>query len=440
MTVEFGEAFRFWVKLGFINFGGPAGQIAIMHKELVDQKRWVSEEQFLRALNFCTILPGPEAQQLAIYIGWRLHGLLGGIVAGSFFVIPSIFVLMLLSYLAVAHANVPAIAGLLYGIQPVVIAIVVEAVIRIGKRALHHPVLYVFAAAAFVALYFLKIPFPAVILVAAVAGAMLQSTLPEVFRPRGHGASSSTKPSALEGAPERAYPSLGRTLKVAAIYLVLWAIPVGALWAWRGGADVLVQEALFFTQAAFVTFGGAYAVLSYIANVAVNHYGWLDADQMVQGLALAESTPGPLIMVTQYVGFLGAWKFHGSFDPLLYGILGALTTTYVTFLPCFFFIFAGAPYIEALSENRRLQASLVGVTAAVVGVILNLAVFFATRILFAGGRLDLFALAMAVLSYLVLWRFRLPVYFLVPAGAVIGMVWTLLRGGVGVLQLASATG
>ena len=432
MTVEFGEAFRFWVKLGFINFGGPAGQIAIMHKELVDQKRWVSEEQFLRALNFCTILPGPEAQQLAIYIGWRLHGLLGGIVAGSFFVIPSIFVLMLLSYLAVAHANVPAIAGLLYGIQPVVIAIVVEAVIRIGKRALHHPVLYVFAAAAFVALYFLKIPFPAVILVAAVAGAMLQSTLPEVFRPRGHGASSSTKPSALEGAPERAYPSLGRTLKVAAIYLVLWAIPVGALWAWRGGADVLVQEALFFTQAAFVTFGGAYAVLSYIANVAVNHYGWLDADQMVQGLALAESTPGPLIMVTQYVGFLGAWKFHGSFDPLLYGILGALTTTYVTFLPCFFFIFAGAPYIEALSENRRLQASLVGVTAAIVGVILNLAVFFATRILFPSGRLDLFALGVAVLSYLVLWRVHLPVYFLVPAGAVIGMVWTLLRGGVGV--------
>jgi chromate transporter len=431
-VVTFGEAFRFWVRLGFINFGGPAGQIAIMHKELVDQKRWVSEEQFLRALNFCTILPGPEATQLAAYIGWRLHGLLGGIVAGAFFIIPSIFVLLLLSYLAAAHSNVPAIAGLLYGIQPVVIAIVLEAVIRIGRRALRHPVLYVFAAAAFIALYFLRIPFPIVVLVAAIAGAVLQTPLPGVFRPPAHGGKSApAEKTAVEEAPERAYPSLGRTVKVVAICFVLWAIPVGALWAWRGGSDVLIQEALFFTLAAFVTFGGAYAVLSYIANVSVNHYGWLDADQMVQGLALAESTPGPLIMVTQYVGFFGAWNFPGDFPPLLYGTLGALITTYVTFLPSFMFIFAGAPYIEALSENRRLQASLVGVTAAVVGVILNLAVFFATRIRFPAGRLDLFALVMAVLAYLVLWRFRVPVYLLVPAGALIGMAWTLLGWGPG---------
>src|ERR687893_240353 len=327
--VGFWEAFWFWVKLGFINFGGPAGQIAIMHRELVDEKRWVSEGQYLRTLNFCMLLPGPEAQQVATYIGWRLHGTLGGIVAGSFFVIPSIFVLLLLSYLAVAHSDVPAIRGLLYGVQPVVIAIVVEAVMRIGKRALGHP----------------------------------------------------------------------------------------ALWA--------------FAVAAFVTFGGAYAVLSYISDVAVNDYGWLTADQMVQGLGLAESTPGPLIMVTQYVGFLGAWnKAPEGFDPLLYGTLGALLTTYVTFLPCFMFIFLLAPYIELLAGNEKIRAALTGVTAAVVGVIANLAVFFAGKVLFPDGvspqGLDVFALVVAVASFVVLQRFKTPIYIMVPIGALLGMAWTLL--------------
>ena len=429
--VGFWEAFRFWVKLGFINFGGPAGQIAIMHRELVERKRWVSEGQYLRTLNFCMLLPGPEAQQVATYIGWRLHGTLGGIVAGSFFVIPSIFVLLLLSWLAVAHSDVPAITGLLYGVQPVVIAIVVEAVMRIGRRALGHAALVAFAVASFVAIYFLSVPFPLVVVAAAVGGVILQRFVPDAFRQGGHGSGEEEEASAVDEASSGVRPSAARNLRLVGTFLVLWAVPVGAVWIWRGGEDVLINEALFFTGAAFVTFGGAYAVLGYISNVAVNGYGWLSADQMVQGLGLAESTPGPLIMVTQYVGFLGAWnKAPEGFDPLLYGTLGALLTTYVTFLPCFLFIFLLAPYIELLAGNQRIRAALTGVTAAVVGVIANLAVFFAGRVLFPDGvslrGLDVFALVVAVFSFVVLQRFKVPIYLMVPAGALAGMVWTLL--------------
>jgi chromate transporter len=406
--VGFWEAFWFWVKLGFINFGGPAGQIAIMHRELVEKKHWVSEQQYLRTLNFCMLLPGPEAQQVATYIGWRLHGTLGGIVAGSLFIIPSIFVLLLLSYLAVAHSDVPAVTGLLYGVQPVVIAIVVEAVMRIGKRCLNHAALVVFAVASFVAIYFLSVPFPAVVAAAAVLGVLLQRFVPDAFRARGHG--SGEEESAIYRTASNGRPSVLRNLRLLGIFLVLWAVPVGALYLWRGGEDVLVREALFFTGAAFVTFGGAYSVLSYVADVAVNQYGWLTADQMVQGLGLAESTPGPLIMVTQYVGFIGAWNDPGSFAPLLYGTLGAAITTYATFLPCFLFIFLLTPYIELLANNHRLQAALIGVTAAVVGVVANLAVYFATQVLFPDGfsidGLDVFALVVAVASFLALQRRR----------------------------------
>jgi chromate transporter len=427
--VGFWEAFWFWVRLGFINFGGPAGQIAIMHRELVEKRRWVSEGQYLRTLNFCMLLPGPEAQQVATYIGWRLHGTLGGIVAGSFFVIPSIFVLWLLSYLAAAHSDVPAITGLLYGVQPVVIAIVVEAVLRIGKRTLDHGILVVFAVLAFVALYFLSVPFPLVVVAAAVGGLLLSRVVPGAFRGGAHGAGEEDE-SAVDRSPSSGRPSMLRNLRLLGTFIVLWAVPVGAVWIWRGGEDVLVREALFFTGAAFVTFGGAYAVLSYVSDVAVNGYGWLTADQMVQGLGLAESTPGPLIMVTQYVGFFGAWNNAGPFDPLLYATLGAAITTYATFLPCFMFIFLLAPYIELLANDRRLRAILVGVTAAIVGVIANLAVFFASRVLFPGGvslgGLDVFALVVAVISFVVLQRFRVPIYLMVPVGAVVGMVWTLL--------------
>jgi chromate transporter len=428
-VVGFWEAFWFWVKLGFINFGGPAGQIAIMHRELVEKRRWVSEQQYLRTLNFCMLLPGPEAQQVATYIGWRLHGTLGGIVAGSFFVIPSIFVLLALSYLAVAHSDVPAINGLLYGVQPVVIAIVVEAVLRIGKRTLNHRLLIGFAVLAFVALYFLSVPFPLVVLAAAVAGLLFSRAVPEAFRGGGHG-SSEEEESAIDRAASNGRPSMLRNLRLLGIFVVLWAVPVGTLYLWRGGEDVLVKEALFFTGAAFLTFGGAYSVLSYVADVAVNQYGWLAADQMVQGLGLAESTPGPLIMVTQYVGFIGAWNDPGTFSPLLYGTLGALITTYATFLPCFLFIFLLAPYIELLANDRRLKAILVGVTAAVVGVVANLAVYFATHVLFPDGMrlagLDVFALVVAVVSFVVLQRFKVPIYLMVPVGAVVGMVWTLV--------------
>jgi chromate transporter len=428
-AVGFREAFWFWVKLGFINFGGPAGQIAIMHRELVEKKRWVSETQYLRTLNFCMLLPGPEAQQVATYIGWRLHGTLGGIVAGSFFVIPSIFVLWLLSYLAAAHSDVPVIMGLLYGVQPVVIAIVVEAVLRIGRRTLNHTLLFAFAILAFVALYFLSIPFPLVVAAAALGGLLLSRAVPEAFRGGEHG-STTEEDSVMDRTTSNGRPSALRNLRLLGIFFILWAVPVGALYLWRGGEDVLVREALFFTGAAFVTFGGAYAVLSYISDVAVNSYGWLTADQMVQGLGLAESTPGPLIMVTEYVGFFGAWNHPGPFDSLLYGTLGAVITTYVTFLPCFLFIFLLAPYIELLANHRRLRAILAGVTAAVVGVVANLAVFFATKVLFLDGAsfagLDMFALVVAVVSFVVLQRFKVPVYLMVPIGAIAGMLWTLL--------------
>ena len=431
-VVSFGEAFRFWLKLGFINFGGPAGQIAIMHRELVDQKRWVPEGVFLRALNFCMLLPGPEAQQLAIYIGWRLHGMPGGIVAGSLFVIPSIFVLLALSWLAVSYGDVPVVRGLLYGIQPVVTAIVLDAVIRVGRRTLRHRLLIGFAAAAFVALYVARLPFPFVIVGAALGGVLLQRRWPGAFRPSGHGqtrAHETQHPTT--SAASKAPPSLRGALQLLAIFLALWTTPFALLMAWRGWQDVLTQEMWFFTQAAFITFGGAYAVLSFTADIAVNSFQWVTTPEMVRGLGLAESTPGPLIMVTEYVGFLAAWKnTTPGVSPAINGTLGALIAVYATFLPSFFFIFIGAPFIELLSGNRRLEAALTGITAAVVGVIANLGVFFALHVLFPGsGGFDWFATVLATASFGILRRFATPTYVLVPLGAVLGMAWVLITAG-----------
>jgi chromate transporter len=420
-SVSFREAFRFWVKLGFINFGGPAGQIAIMHRELVDRRQWLSEEQFLRALNFCMLLPGPEAQQLAVYAGARLHGTLGGVVAGTFFILPSVFVLLALSWLAVVYGTVPTVSALFYGIQCAVLGIVLEAVMRIGRRALRHPALYLFAAAAFVCIFVLGVNFPWIVLGAALAGAALQSRCPVIFH-RGDPESSKTTSEAPAN-----YPPVSRAVKIVLIFLLLWAIPAAAVLAWRGTDDVLWQETVFFTKAAFVTFGGAYAVLSYVADAAVNHFHWLSAREMVQGLGLAESTPGPLIMVLQYVGFFGAWNQAGAHDPLANAVLGALLTTYVTFLPSYMFIFVGSPYVEALAAQRRLQAALAGVTAAVVGVIANLAVFFARGVMFhPDGSLDYFALAIGSITFIVLLRFKVELYVLVPAAALAGLVWKLL--------------
>jgi chromate transporter len=428
--VPFAEALRFWLKLGFINFGGPAGQIAIMHRALVEEKKWVTDRLFLRALNFCMLLPGPEAQQLAIYVGWKLHGIPGGIVAGSLFVIPSMFVLLLLSWLSVAYTGVPVIQGLLYGIQPVVIAIVLDAILRVGQRTLRHGLLVGFATLAFAAIFVGHLPFPLVIGAAALGGLVLKRRFPAVFQAQAHGPANAAEPTTHNPARpepgEAPQPSCGAALRVVGAFLVLWLVPLGALWAWRGSADVLTQEMWFFTQAALVTFGGAYAVLSYMADVVVNGYQWLSGAEMVRGLGLAESTPGPLIMVTQYVGFVAAWNNAGAFPRFLYATLGALITVYATFLPCFAFVFVGAPYIERLARNRRLQAALTGVTAAVVGVIANLAVSFGLRVVFPDtGGFDGFAAAVATGSFLILRRFGTPTYYLVPLGALAGIAWVL---------------
>ncbi|MBI3953387.1 MAG: chromate efflux transporter [Chloroflexi bacterium] len=432
MRVSFKEALLFWVRLGFINFGGPAGQIAIMHRELVERRGWIAEAPFLRALNFCMVLPGPEAQQLATYIGWRLHGVWGGIMAGAWFVLPGAALMLGLSWLAAAQGQVSWVRGLFYGVQPVVIAIVVEAVLRIGRRALGHRALLVFPAAAFVAIYFLKFPFPAIVALAALGGVLWHRWQPHLFGGAGAHAPVPGTNDPRSAGQRAAYPPFSRGLGLVVVFVALWALPVGALWLWRGGASVHVQEARFFTQAAFVTFGGAYAVLSYIADAAVNTYNWLGPAQMVQGLGLAESTPGPLILVTQYVGFLGAWGAPGDLAPLLSGTLGALIVTYVTFLPSFLFIFVGAPYIEALAQNERLQAAFAGVTAAVVGVILNLAVFFATSVLLPPGEgLDVFAAALAAIGFVLLWRFHLPIHAVVGGGALLGLAWTLGRPALG---------
>ena len=423
-TIPFKEALKFWTKLGFISFGGPAGQIAIMHQEVVERRRWLGENQFLRALNFCMLLPGPEAQQLATYIGWRLHGTTGGIFAGSLFVIPSIFVMLLLSYLAVAHVDIPAVAAAFYGIQPVVVAVVIEAVMRIGKKALKHKVLYAFAAVAFIAIYFFKVAFPYIVAVAALGGLLMQRRLPQVFCQGNFDAQ--TRECLIEDEPavreNSARPSLGHVLRVFLICFVLWAAVVGSLLIFRGYSDTLTQIAVFFTKVAFVTFSRAYAVLSYIADVAVSK-GWLAMQQMLIGLGLAESTPGPLIMVTQYVGFLGAWNLPGALNPLTAGIFGALITTYVTFLPCFLFIFAGAPFIEAMAGNQRLQAALTGVTAAVVGVVLNLAVWFGYKVILPQSSIDFFSLVSAIISLFLLQKFHFPIHYLVPMGAAAGVIW-----------------
>jgi chromate transporter len=426
LPVSFIKAFKFWAKLGFISFGGPAGQIAIMHQEVVERKKWLGENSFLRALNFCMLLPGPEAQQLATYIGWRLHGFWGGIVAGSLFVIPSVFIMLLLAYLAVAHIEIPAVAAAFYGIQPMVVAVVIEAVLRIGQKALNHWVLYLFSALAFIGIFFLKVPFPAIVAAAALGGLFMQDRLPEIFCKGDF--DPSTQECRIEEEPDldnkRSKASSGHVLRVFLICAVLWILVVGAVWIVRGHQDTLTQIGFFFTKAAFVTFGGAYAVLSYIADVAVSK-GWLTMEQMLIGLGLAESTPGPLIMVTQYVGFLAGWNLPGGLSPLAAGISGALITTYVTFLPCFFFIFAGAPFIESMAGNQRIQAALTGVTAAVVGVILNLAIWFGYKVILPGGGVDWFALFSAAVSLVLLQKFHFPIQYLIPFGAVTGMIWKM---------------
>jgi chromate transporter len=444
-SISFAEAFRFWVKLGFISFGGPAGQIAIMHRELVDRRRWISEERFLHALNYCMLLPGPEAQQLAIYIGWLMHRTWGGIVAGAFFVIPSIFVLLALSYIYAAYGNVPAVAGVLAGFKPVVVAIVVEAVLKIGGRALKRRAHFLIAAAAFIAIYFLRVPFPLIVVAAAVEGLAGARFWPQTFAAKSGTKEMDAKTEGDLGVadalpliiddhappPSHTVPSRARALKILAVGLILWVVPLAALVAWRGWGSLHAQEYRFFTQAALVTFGGAYAVLAYVTQAAAGSYGWITQTQAVDGLALAETTPGPLIMVLQFVGFMAGWNNPQGLDQTTSAVLGALVTTYATFLPCFIFIFLGAPYIEVLRGNKNLTGALTGVTAAVVGVVLNLALVFGAAVIWPRGLgqgTNWFAVLMGIASFVALYRFKADVLWVVLAGGLIGLAWTLLAG------------
>ena len=415
-AVSFRTAFLYWLRLGFLNFGGPAGQIAMMHRDLVERRRWISEGRFLHALNFCMLLPGPEAQQLATYIGWLLHGTRGGLAAGALFVIPSVAVLLILSYVYAAHGNLPAVAGILAGLKPVIVAIVFDALLRIARRAIRRPAEAIIAVAAFVAIFAVGVPFPAIVLLAGLVGLV-------ALRP---GAEQALPPEAAVSPP---VSRRARTLRIAGAGLLLWGLPLLLLVAFRGSRSLHVHLYRFFTQAALVTFGGAYAVLAYVMQAAVESYGWITRTQAVDGLALAESTPGPLIMVLQFVGFMAGWRNPEGMTPLTSAFLGAAVTTYTTFLPSFLFIFLFAPYVEALRDDRRLSAALAGITAAVVGVIANLGLVFGGTVLFPAGLtggVDLFALILAAAALLALVRLRWEVLWVIAAGAAVGLLRTLL--------------
>jgi len=430
-TVSFAEAFGYWLKLGFINFGGPTGQIAIMHKALVEERRWISEERFLHALNYCMLLPGPEAQQLAIYIGWLLHWTLGGIAAGVLFVLPSVFILLALSLIYVSYGNVPWVTAFFYGLKPAVVAVVSEAVIRIGRKTLKNELLVSVAALAFIAIYFFKVPFPLIVLSAGLLGFVGGRFAPAKFT-LNKTSSASLAPA--EGSQtvisDNADPlyytrlSWRRSLKVVLVCVVLWFAPIVVLGLLRGWDDIFVQEGLFFSKAAMVTFGGAYSVLAYVAQQAVEYYGWIKPGQMLDGLGLAETTPGPLIMVTQFVGFLGAYNHPHGLDPVVAGIIGALVTTWSTFSPCFLWIFLGAPFIEHLRGNEKINSILTAITAAVVGVILNLAVFFTQHTLFPkGSGPDWFGIALAIAAFVAMMQLHWSMPVVIGSAAALGLVW-----------------
>ena len=434
--VPFWQALRFWLKLGFISFGGPAGQIAIMHEELVERRRWLSERRFLHALNYCMLLPGPEAQQLAIYIGWLLHRTWGGIVAGGLFVLPSLFILIALSWIYMAWGDVPAIAGILYGIKPAVTAIVIVAAIRIGSRALKNGVLWGFAAAAFLGLFALGLPFPLIVIGAGIAGWIGGRLRPQLFAMGGgHGAADKNYgPAVIDDdtpTPEHARHSWPHFIKVLAAGLALWIAGMAVIIAIFGWDSTLRQMGWFFTKAALLTFGGAYAVLPYAYQAAVEHYQWLTPLQMIDGLALGETTPGPLIMVVAFVGFVGGWttQYLGSDQLFLAAALAATVVTFFTFLPSFIFILLGGPLVETTHGDLKFTAPLTGITAAVVGVILNLAVFFAYHVLWPKGLQGPFdwpSLVIGVAALVALWRYKAGIMPVIGVCALAGAAWTLL--------------
>jgi chromate transporter len=426
--VSFDEALRVWLRVAALSFGGPAGQIAVMHRIVVDEKKWIGEARFLHALSYCTLLPGPEAQQLATYIGWLMHGTRGGIAAGALFVLPGVVCIMALSYVYAGWGHVGAVAALFFGLKAAVLAVVLQAVVRVGGRALRNRAMVGIAAAAFVAIFFLGVPFPLIILGAGLLGWLGTSAGSPLFQVGGGHCKAvanalADRDSLLgDGQPAHARASVATARRAAVVWLLLWLVPVGALLAALGPDATLSRVALFFSEMAVVTFGGAYAVLAYVAQQAVGHYGWLRPGEMLDGLGMAETTPGPLIMVTQFVGFMAAYRDPGTLPPMLAGTLGGLLTTWVTFTPCFLWIFLGAPFIEGLRGNRALSGALSAITAAVVGVILNLAVWFALHTWFREARpvralglsfdapvpasLDPWALALSAAAILAIFRFR----------------------------------
>ena len=446
--IPFAEAAGVWARIAALSFGGPAGQIAVMHRILVEEKKWIGEERFLHALNYCMLLPGPEAQQLAAYLGWLLHKTKGGLVAGCLFVLPGFLAILGLSCIYVLLGQTPLIEGLFFGLKAAVLAVVIQAVVRVGSRALRNNVMRGIAAAAFVAIFFLDAPFPLIVLLAGIGGYVGGRAGLSAFKGGGgHGPAGGkivhdAETALGEGLPDHARPNLSWSLKISGAFLVLWLAPVIALLVLAGPDNVFTQIATFFSQMAVVTFGGAYAVLAYVAQEAVGTYGWLKPGEMLNGLGLAETTPGPLIMVTQFVGFLAAFREASGLPPLLAATLGAILTTWVTFVPCFLWIFAGAPFIERLRGNRALSSALTAITAAVVVVIMNLAIWFAIHTLFTqvrtvggvGGGFDVPvlsslnvpALLLAMAAALAVFRLKIGMIPVLLASAVLGSAYLLI--------------
>ena len=443
-VVSFAAALRVWWKVALLSFGGPAGQIAVMHRLFVEEKRWVSESRFLHALNYCMLLPGPEAQQLTTYVGWLLHGWRGGLVAGLLFVLPGFLSILLLSVLYAGFQGFTLVDAVFFGLKPAVMAVVVQAVVRIGRKALKNPTMLAIAAASFVAIFFFEVPFPFIVLTAAVLGLLGGRVWPGRFLVIRNDQAEDEAGLAVNHDQQSAVrPSLGRALRVAALWLTIWLAPLAVLGLVLGGSHVFVQEGVFFGQAAVVTFGGAYAVLAYVAQKAVETFGWLQPGEMLDGLGMAETTPGPLIQVVQFVGFMAAYRNPGALDPMLAGVIGSVVVTWVTFVPCFLWIFLGAPYIEYLRGHKGLSCALSAITAAVVGVILNLAVWFSLHTLFAEvneqhfaglrllvptwSSLDLAAAVIAAGAFLALFRFKLSMLRTLGISVAAGALWFVVR-------------
>ena len=442
---SFATATRAWLRVAMLSFGGPAGQISVMHRILVDEKHWVSESRFLHALNYCMLLPGPEAQQLATYLGWLMHGTLGGLTAGLLFVLPGFLSILGLSVLYAGYNDLSIVQGIFYGLKPAVVAVVVEAVLRIGKRSLKNRVMIAIAAAAFVAIFFLEVPFPIIIFTAGVVGYVGGKWAPETFVViKGHQAPAdeTRRGPLIRDDLAAARPSSWRAVRVLVTWLLIWWAPVAAVIAYSGRDSVFSQQAVFFSKTAMVTFGGAYSVLAYVAEEAVDKYGWLKPGEMLDGLGMAETTPGPLIQVVQFVGFMGAYRNPGELSPLAAGVAGSVITTWVTYAPCFLWIFLGAPYIEYLRGKQALNAALSTITAAVVGVILNLSIWFALHTLFAQvaerhygpvrllvpdwRTLDPAALVIALAAFAAMFRYKAGMIPTLAVSAAAGLAYFLM--------------